>query len=146
MVKELELSCSIYKHQIFWGHFCGYNTTLITSMHAKLRSRNVRHYCVNGACARMSSFTWSCRPTRQSVERAGWQAKMASIEYWIPWRPTAHRPHSPTHDWSWLLPKHTHRVWKSARSVNKQNWYSQFWLVRNSGGPGKMCLPTEIMQ
>ena len=27
------------------------------------------------------------------VDRAGWQAKMASIEFWIPWR-NAHGPHS----------------------------------------------------
>ena len=30
-----------------------------------------------------------------SVDRAGWQAKMASIEFWIPWH-NAHRPH-----WYW---------------------------------------------
>ena len=28
-----------------------------------------------------------------SVDRTGWQAKMASIEIWIPWR-NAHKPHS----------------------------------------------------
>ena len=28
---------------------------------------------------------------RHSVDRAGWQAKMASIEFWIPWR-NAHGP------------------------------------------------------
>ena len=27
----------------------------------------------------------------------------------------------------------------------ENNWYSQFWLVRNYEDPGKMCLLTEIM-
>ena len=30
-----------------------------------------------------------------SVDRAGWQAKMASIETWMPWR-NAHKPHCST--------------------------------------------------
>ena len=34
-------------------------------------------------------FGWQ---SSQSVDLAGWQAKMASIEIWIPWR-NAHKPH-----------------------------------------------------
>ena len=34
-------------------------------------------------------FGWQ---SSHSVDLAGWQAKMASIEIWIPWR-NAHKPH-----------------------------------------------------
>ena len=37
-------------------------------------------------------FGWQ---SSHSVDLAGWQAKMASIEIWIPWR-NAHKPHSST--------------------------------------------------
>ena len=35
-----------------------------------------------------------------SVDRAGWQSKMASIGIWIPWR-NAHKPHFEAVEWSW---------------------------------------------
>ena len=38
-----------------------------------------------------SSHHFATQPSH-SVDRAGWQAKMASIEFWIPWC-SAHRPH-----------------------------------------------------
>ena len=38
-----------------------------------------------------NDFGWQ---SSHSVDLAGWQAKMASIEIWIPWR-NAHKPHSP---------------------------------------------------
>ena len=41
-------------------------------------------------CAHTSSFTPFCQPSH-CVDRAGWHAKMASIEFWIPWR-HAHGP------------------------------------------------------
>ena len=37
----------------------------------------------NGAQANTSYFTHYCH---QALDRAGWQAKMASIDIWIPWR------------------------------------------------------------
>ena len=38
---------------------------------------------------RSHDFGWQ---SSHSVDLAGWQAKMASIEIWIPWR-NAHKPH-----------------------------------------------------
>ena len=32
-----------------------------------------------------------------------------------------------------------------ARRIEQVDVYNQFWLVRNSGDPGKVCLLTEIM-
>ena len=50
---------------------------------------------------RHSSHEVSTQPSH-SVDRAGWQAKMASIEFWIPWH-NAHGPHwSSWHTcWRW---------------------------------------------
>ena len=39
-----------------------------------------------------------CHPADHSVHRAGWQAKMVSVEYWMPWR-NAHGPHSVCCQW-----------------------------------------------
>ena len=47
---------------------------------------------------RHSSHNFGWQPSH-SVDLAGWQAKMASIEIWIPWR-NAHKPHS---GWSRIL-------------------------------------------
>ena len=41
---------------------------------------------------RHSSHNFGWQPSH-AVDLAGWQAKMASIEIWIPWR-NAHKPHS----------------------------------------------------
>ena len=40
----------------------------------------------------------SATQSSHSVDLAGWQAKMAAIEFWIPWR-DAHRPFGET----WLV-------------------------------------------
>ena len=40
-------------------------------------------------------FEWQ---SSHSVDLAGWQAKMASIESWIPWR-NAHKPHRRSYRW-----------------------------------------------
>ena len=44
-----------------------------------------------GGCAPTSKYSGNCHPASHSVDRAGWQAKMASIELWIQWR-NAHGP------------------------------------------------------
>ena len=53
-------------------------------------------YIVNGSCRPVRIHHFATQSIH-SVDRAGWQAKMASIEFWIPWR-NVHRPHChPTH-------------------------------------------------
>ena len=79
-----------------------------------------------------------------SVDRAGWQAKMASIEFWIPWR-NAHKPHSDMtlvpYDWQAA----THRSgslasgakWTRASPRRKTKWArhesDQLLLFTDSG-------------
>ena len=56
-------------------------------------------FYLNGACANTSLFTRFWVAFSHSVDLAGWQAKMAWIEIWIPWR-NAQKPHLLPVTWS----------------------------------------------
>ena len=59
-----------------------YHTTdIVWSFHCQMGPVRIRHSS--------HDFGWQ---SSHSVDLAGWQAKMASIEIWIPWR-NAHKPH-----------------------------------------------------
>ena len=69
------------------------------------------------------------------VDRAGWQAKMASIELWIPWR-NAHTPHSVSYIWTPFL-----NFSQSIRSWDANwiwstclSWTALRWLWKQEGG------------
>ena len=78
-----------YDRQIFWVVF-------ISSSQAPVSSKRTFHWRLRGmgpVRIRHSSHDFATQSSH-SVDRAGWQVKMASIEIWIPWR-NAHRPHWP---------------------------------------------------
>ena len=63
-------------------------------------------------------FGWQ---SSHSVDLAGWQAKMASIEIWIPWR-NVHKPHlscltEQASDFAQLAPWHKQECWAVGYNV-----------------------------
>ena len=73
------------------------------SMHGTVRvlHQNTVYTQIGPVCIRHSYHHFATQSSHL-VDRAGWQAKMASIEFWIPWR-NAHGPHWSFRD-VWMCP------------------------------------------
>ena len=99
----------------------------------------------NGACKHASSLARNCHPVQSSVDRAGWQAKMASTEVGIPWC-NAHGPRwpwnrlirspIPLHEWNELallkLKKRTRRSNQRRRTDTMLQFCSFAQLISSS--------------
>ena len=58
--------------------------TPVSPSYSLIKRRHMLGACQpNGGRAHTSKNTGNCHPVSQSVDTAGWQAKMASIELWI---------------------------------------------------------------
>ena len=83
----------------------------------------------NGACAHTSSFTPFATQSSHVVDRAGWQAKMASIEFWIPW----HNAHSPLYWLKWV------NLWATKKTTWNRCAFAWNEFIRSGSSELLLC-------